>query len=546
MGEVFHGGRLVAEVLAREGVTHLFTLTGGHIAPIFDGCLDVGIRVVDVRHEQAAAHMADGWARVTGKPGVCAVTAGPGVTDAVTGIANAYYACAPVVVLAGRSPISTWEMGDLQEMDHTRLTACITRWSGTVLETKRIPEYVAAAFRQATSLRGGPVLLELPMDVLLGQAELEVPIGYRPTHRPGPDPDAVDAAAAILAGSERVAILAGGGVRWSGAETELAHLAETLRCPVYLNGLGRGCLPPDNPYFFNLTRKRALGEAEVLLALGVDFDFRLGYGRRGFNPELKVIQVDVDPAAIGKNRPVELGVVADLKLFLRALLERAGKFGRVAEPVWTDSLRQEEGRLREERERAASTDQVPIHPLRFAKEVRDFLDPDAIVVGDGGDIVAITSGFVHARAPGHWLDPGPMGCLGVGAPFAIAAKLAKPEKQVVVVFGDGSFGLNAMEYDTAVRHRIPFIGVIGNDGAWGQIKVLQKALYGEERMPAAFLGQRPYEKLVEALGGYGERVEEPSQIRPALERAAESGVPACINVILDPRFERKSTTAYGF
>ncbi|HEV8571919.1 MAG TPA: thiamine pyrophosphate-binding protein [Actinomycetota bacterium] len=537
-----HGGHLVARALAAEGVRHLFTLSGGHIAPIYDGCTDEGIRIVDFRHEQAAAHAADGWARVTGRPGVCAVTAGPGVTDAVTGIANGFYADSPMVVLGGKSPLSELEMGSLQEMDHVTLVRSITKWARTCWETRRIADYVTEAFRHATSGRMGPVFLDIPLEVQLNvwPAGVEVPERYRTDAKPLGDPDLVGRAASALRESEHPVVFAGAGIRWAGGHEALAALADALKAPVFLNSLGRGCLSPDHPCFFSAARKFALGKADLILALGVDWDFRLGFGRKHIGEGARVIQVDVDGSHIGRNRPVDVGIVGDPGKVAEQLL--AEGIGHGEEPSWTGEVRDEEHRLAEEARAGMESDAVPIHPLRFAREIRDFLDPDAVVVGDGGDIVGISSSLIHAREPGNWLDPGPFGCLGVGPSFAIAARLAKPDVQVLIVYGDGSFGLNAMEYESAIRQNLPFVGIIGNDGAWGQIRVAQEALYGEGNAPAAVLSQdTPYERMVEALGGHGERVTEPGQIRPALGRALDAGVPACINVILDPSLVRRAS-----
>jgi acetolactate synthase I/II/III large subunit len=536
-----HGGHLVAAALKREGVRNLFTLSGGHIAPIYDGCVDEDIRIVDFRHEQAAAHAADGWARVTGTPGVAAVTAGPGVTDAVTGITNALYANSPMLVLGGKSPLGELEMGSLQDMDHVALVRSITKWARTCWETRRIADYVTEAFRHATAGRKGPVFLDIPLDVQFNvwPPGLEVPEGYRTDAKPLGDPDLVRLAARILSEAEHPIVFAGAGVRWSEADRALAALADAMKVPVFLNSLGRGCLPPDHPSFFSAARRFALGKCDVVLALGVDWDFRLGFGRR--LPEgVRVIQIDVEADHIGRNRPVDVGIVGDPGKVIEQLL--AEGVGVTDEPSWTAEVRDEERRLEEEAREGMESDAVPIHPQRFAREVRDFLDPDAVVVGDGGDIVGISASIINARRPGHWLDPGPFGCLGVGPSFAMAAKLAKPQSQVLIVYGDGSFGLNAMEYESAIRQDIPFVGIIGNDGAWGQIKVAQEALYGEGNAPAAVLTQAAgYERMVEGLGGYGERVTEPGQIRPALQRAFDAGVPACINVIVDASLMRRAS-----
>ncbi len=542
MGGARHGGHLVAETLKLAGVSHLFTLSGGHIAPIYDGCVSQGIRIVDFRHEQAATHAADGWARVTLALGVAAVTAGPGVTDAVTGIANAHYANSPVLVLSGKNPIFEFEMGSLQEMDQVRLVSSITKWAKTCYDVRRVPDFVATAIRHATAGRMGPVFLDFPLDVQFNAAPGDVspPRDFRTDAKPLGDPDLVKEAARLLREADRPIVLAGAGVRWSGAHEALAELAHALKVPVFLNSLGRGCLPPDDPSFFSAARRFALARSDLVLALGVDWDFRLGFGTKGFAPDMKVIQVDVDGVHVGRNRPVDVGILGDPGRVIEQLVN-AG-VGASEEPAWTKEVRNEERRLEEAARPGMESDAVPIHPQRFAREIRDFLDPDAVVVGDGGDIVGISASILQARHPGHWLDPGPFGCLGVGPSFAMAAKLAKPEKQILVVYGDGSFGLNAMEYESAIRQQIPFVGIIGNDGAWGQIKVAQEALYGKGNAPASELDpEAPYHKMVDGLGGHGEKVTSPDQIKPALRRAFDAGVPACINVMVDRTLMTRSS-----
>lgn len=529
-----HGGHVVADVLKAAGVSHLFTLSGGHIAPIYDGCVDAGIRIVDFRHEQAAVHAADGWARVTLKPGVAAVTAGPGVTDAVTGIANAHYANSPVLVLSGKNPIVEFEMGSLQEMDQVTLVSSITKWARTCYDVRRAADLTATALRIATSGRMGPAFLDFPFDVQFMPAPGEpLPGDYRTDAKPLGDPEMVKRAVALLEQAERPIVFAGSGVRWSNAHEQLSELAHALKVPVFLNSLARGCLPPQHPYFFSAARRLALGEADLVVALGVDWDFRLGFGRKGFARDARVIQVDVDGAQIGRNRPVDVGIVGDPGRVIEQLVDAGA--GTAREPSWTGRVRDEETRRQEQARAGMESDASPIHPQRFAREIRDALDPAAVVVGDGGDIVGITASIVHAHRPGHWLDPGPFGCLGVGPSFAIAAKLANPDARVLVVYGDGSFGFNAMEYESAIRQGIPFVGIIGNDGAWGQIKVAQEALYGAGNAPASDLDpETPYHRMVEGLGGHGEQVTSPEEIGPALRRAFDSGVAACVNVAIDP------------
>jgi acetolactate synthase I/II/III large subunit len=550
MGEFHHGGRLIADHLAAEGVDALFTLTGGHISAIYDGCKDRGIRVIDVRHEQAAAHAADAYGRLTFRPGVAAVTAGPGVTDAITGVTNAFYANSPMVLLGGRNPLALEGMGALQDAPQVELLRPVTKRAEVALETRRLREVLGYAFREALTHRMGPTYLDVPMDVLMTPVDADLVVdaaGQRFTTLPGADPDAVAAAADLLAGAEHPVVIAGSGTYWARAWEELGQLASTAQLPVFVNGMSRGILPSDHPHLLGLTRKHALRHADVVLALGVDFDFRLGYGRgAGYGDHVKVVHVDPQADKVGHNRPVELGVVADVRTFLRALLGHEGKLGRAERPAWLEELRAEEARRTAARDAAAGSDASPVHPLRFAREVARWVDPDAIVIGDGGDVVAHTAGQVRVDRPGHWMDPGPFGCLGVGAPFAMAAKHVHPDKQVLVVYGDGSFGFNGMEYEAAARQQLPFVGIVGNDGAWGEMKAFHERAYGAEGMVAQDLSQdTAYERVAEALGGYGERVERPEDIRPALDRAAASGVPALVNVILDCDFRRESATAYG-
>ena len=550
MGEHHHGGRLIADAMVAEGVDALFTLTGGHISAIYDGCKDVGIRVIDVRHEQAAAHAADAYGRLTFRPGVAAVTAGPGVTDALTGVTNAFYANSPMVLLGGRNPLSLEGMGALQDAPQIELLRPVTKRADTALETRRLREVMGYAFREALTPRMGPTYVDLPMDVLMTPVDTDHVVsaaGHRFTTAPGPDPDAVTAAVELLAAAEHPVVISGSGTYWSQASAELDALATTAQLPVYVNGMSRGILPSAHPHLLGLTRKHALRHADVVLALGVDFDFRLGYGRApGYADDVTVIHVDPQADKVGHNRPVELGIVSDVGGFLRALLAHEGTLGRAAATPWLEELRDEEARRMAARGEAATSDSAPVHPLRFAREVARWVDPDAIVIGDGGDIVAHTAGQVRVEHPGHWMDPGPFGCLGVGAPFAMAAKHVHPDKQVVVVYGDGSFGFNGMEFESAVRQGLPYVGVVGNDGAWGEMKAFHERVYGADGMVAQDLSQSVgYERMVEALGGYGERVEDPDQIGPALTRAAESGVPALVNVILDRDVRRESAAAYG-
>lgn len=534
---MIHGGWLVAKILKREGVEVVFTLSGGHIAAIYDGCLREGIRVVDTRHEQAAVHAAEGWAKCTRTPGVALLTAGPGVTDGVTGVANAYLAGSPVLVIGGAAPLGLWDRGALQEMNQIDLLRPITKWARTVHETSRLGEYTAAAFRQMMSGKPGPVFLEMPMDILNNFADTDTlfdpgePANYRFGGRTAPDPELVLKAAELLEKAQRPVIMAGTAVWWCDAAEPLRQLAERLQAPVFLNGAGRGCLPPTHPLFFTASRRKALEGADTILAIGTRMDFRLNHGQPPLIPaEANVIWFDLAAEDIGVNRGVAVGLVGDVGLSMRQLTEATKQLNS---EEWLAYIRTQESRSLERDEAAMNSDAVPIHPMRFCREIRDFIDEDTTVVGDGGDIVSYGGRVINVYKPGYWLDPGPMGCLGTGTGFAMAAQLARPGKKVLILNGDGAFGLNGMEFESMVRQKLPIVSIIGNDGAWGQIKHPQRAIIGHATAAELTPGTR-YDKMVEALGGYGELVERPEDIRPALERAFASGLPACVNVLIDP------------
>ncbi len=529
------GGHLVARALKQEGVGAIFTLCGGHIIDIYDGCLDEGIRIIDVRHEQTAAHAADGWTRVTGVPGVAVVTAGPGTTDAVTGVANAFRAQSPMLLIGGQAARKQFHQGGLQELDHVALLKPITKFAASVLDTERIPELIGMAFREAYNGRPGPVFLEIPRDVLDAQVEEEAvrfPKGYRSPGRIQGDKDLVQQAADLLSRAERPAVLAGSQVWHCRAADRLAAFAERARVPIYLNGAARGCLPAGHPFAFNRSRRSALGQADVVLVIGTPFDFRLAYGRR-LAAAAKVIQVDLDYGEIGHNRDVDIGITGDAGAVLDQLTAavQPGEQGK----AWLEHLRQVEAKRLDDDRPFLYSDQVPIHPLRLAREINEFLTRDAIFVADGGDVVTMSASAIQPRQPGQWMDPGPLGTLGVGTPFALAAKVARPDKDVVILFGDGAFGCTGFDYDTLIRFNLPVVGVVGNNAAWNQIRYGQMEKYGPRRGNVAnLLAPTRYDRVVEALGGYGARVTEPGQIRPALEKARASGKPALVNVMVDP------------
>jgi acetolactate synthase-1/2/3 large subunit len=542
-----HGGRALARALKAEGVDTVFFLTGGHVVGIIDGCVAEGMNAIDVRHEQAAVHAADAYARLTGRLGVAVVTAGPGVTDAVTGVANAWYANSPVLILGGHHMTQEDQRGGLQEMDHPRLFHSITKWAHTATDAGRLPEYVATAARHAFSGRGGPVFMDVPWDVLGELVEEEAiawPQGYRADRPAGIDDAALTEIADVLAAAQRPVVFGGTGLRWSRRPAypdALAAFVDSLRAPVYLNSLARGSLRFDHPLLGNRSRSAALGEADVVVALGVDWDFRTGFGK-AVRSDATVIHIDAEPIRVGWNRGADIGVVADPGTVTAQLLDAAGKYAPTQDRDWTEQMAIAERELQAVADEAAAADGSPVPPERFAREVAEFFGEDAIVAADGGDIVSTTAKWLRTSRPGGLLDPGPFGCLGVGAPFAMAAKAIEPEIRVGIVYGDGSFGFNGMEYDTLIRHGLPVVGVVGNDGAWNNIRVIHRMLY-PETVTGSDLGIRPYERMVEGLGGYGEFVDTASELRPALERAEESGVPALVNVHIADQLRMSSV--YG-
>ncbi len=533
------GGHLVAKALKNEGVEMIFTLSGGHIIDIYDGCIDEGIRIVDVRHEQVAAHAADGYSRVTGRTGVAVVTAGPGTTDAVTGVANAFRAESAMLLIGGQGALTQHQMGSLQDLPHVDIMKPITKFASSVPSTARVADMVTMALRECYNGAPGPSFLEIPRDVLDGKVPLEkaripTPGHYRWSTKSLGDPRDIETLAGLLAKAKQPVVLLGTQVWTCRATEEAKRFAKTLNVPVFMNGAGRGTLPPGDPHGFQLTRRYAFDKADVIVIVGTPFDFRMGYGTR-LSKTAKVVQIDMDYRTVGKNRDVDLGLVGDVGVILGAVADAAGKKGAESRKGWLQELRAEEGRLEEERLPQLKSDAKPIHPYRLVYEINRFLDDNTVYIGDGGDIVTFSGQVVQPRGPGLWMDPGPLGTLGVGVPFVMATKLARPDRNVVALFGDGAFGLTGFDFETLVRNKLPFVGVVGNNSAWNQIRFGQIAKYGKERGDIGnLMGDVHFEKFAQILGGYGEEVRDPKDIRPALERARESGLPSLINVWIDP------------
>lgn len=551
------GGEMLVRMLERNGIREIFTLHGGHLDAIYQAARSHGLRLLDTRHEQAAGHAADGWARTTGRPGVALVTAGPGVTDVVSGVANAYLDCVPTLFIGGAPPLADAETLPLQGgIDQLALMAPITKWSQRITHTHRIPDLVAQALRIATTGRPGPVFLEIPIDVLFARVDEErcvFPAKVRPDAAPAPPAECVLRALDWLAAAERPAVLAGGGVWFSGGAGDLVAFAERTRVPVFVNAKARGSIPDDHPLagraFANLAAAARIGGArpDVVLVLGARLGLFTG-GRSGelIPPDARVVQVDVAGEEIGRNRDVDLGIVADCRETLRALEAAARSRTWTERAAWLDAVRRARDLARTTFSEALAASEGPIHPYRLAHAITEVVERDAIIVADGGETASWMDMAAKIRHGGHWLSHGYLGCLGTGMPFAIAAKVAHPDREVVCVVGDGSVGLNFAEFDTMARHSLAIVVVVNNDRQWGMSLHGQEILYGKDRVVATALGPTRYDVAAAGLGCQGELVERAADLEPALERALRAGRPACVNVMTDPSVVAPVTLAmYG-
>ncbi len=541
-----HGGDLAVAVARTHGVTAMFTLSGAHVFPLYDGAVraDPPLPIVDVRHEQTAVFAAEATARLTRRPGLAVLTAGPGVTNAVSPVTSAAFNGAPLVVLGGRAPAFRWGSGALQELDHPPLLAPVTKHAGTVREVGQIADRVDEAFRLARTPHRGPVFLDVPMDQLFGRTEATLPGATAPAGRE-PDPDALVDVAEAIGTAERPVLVLGSDVWSDRAEEAAVRLAETVGLPVVANGMGRGVLPAGHPLLVTRARSRAFGTADLVVVVGTPLDFRLGYGTFGGAqgvPPAQVVHLADSPDQLARHVPLRAGAAGDLSLVLDGV--RA---------AWEQLLRRSSaldwaGELRAHAERAAAEDAAllasasdPIHPARVYGELLPRLADDAVVIGDGGDFVSFAGRFVEPRQPGCWLDPGPYGCLGSGPGYAIAARLARPSAQVVLLLGDGAAGFSLMDVDTMVRHRLPVVMVMGNNGIWGLEKHPMRFLYGYD-VAAELRQETRYDEVVRALGGAGETVQRPADLGAALDRAFAAGVPYLVNVLTDPAVAYPRTT----
>jgi acetolactate synthase I/II/III large subunit len=522
-----HGGDLALAALRAYGIEEMFTLSGGHVFPLYDAAHKSGFPIYDVRHEQSAVFAAEAVAKLRRRPGLAVLTAGPGVTNGISGLTSAFFNASPVLVMGGRAPAFRWGAGSLQEIDHVPLVTPVTKYAATAADTASIPSEVAAALTAALTPHRGPAFLDVPLEVLFS-SEDAVPPAAPDIPVLEPDPDEVSRAAALIAGAERPVIIAGSDV-WAGdAIDALRAAAEALQVPVFANGMGRGALPPGHPLAFAKARRPALNEADVVVVIGTPLDFRLGFGEFA---AARVVHIVDAPTQRASHVEAAASPAGDLRLILTALAGHTGDRRDHAE--WVAGLRTAEdaGKARDAEAMAAESD--PIRPARIYGELRKVLAEDAVTIGDGGDFVSYAGRYLEPARPGTWLDPGPYGCLGTGLGYAIGARLARPSGQVVLMLGDGAAGFSLMDVDTLVRHGLPVVVVMGNNGGWGLEKHPMQAMYGYDVAADLQPGLR-YDDVVTALGGAGETVEKPGEIGAALERAFAAQVPYLVNVLTDP------------
>ena len=538
------GSEVVAHALHRQGADTFFYIMGAPMMAVESTAMRLGLRGIDVRHEQAAAMAAHAYARLRNRPGFCMAASGPGTTNLITGIAHAWADCTPVVALGGSSPASGTHRGTFQEVDQLKMIAPCTKWADRAYDAYRIPELVNYAVQQSMSGRPGPVYLDLPGDVLyaeVDEAKLEWPAPWDPAkrHRPMANSTDIKAIVDLLAASQQPVIISGSGILWSAAEAELQAFVEASGIPFYTTPQGRGVIPEDHAYCYLTSRSAAFRDADLILIIGTRMNYVIGHvAPPRFNAAAKIVRIDVDPEEIAMSpRRLDVGVVADAKLALGQLT--AALKGRITPDTfrsWRDRLRGRNSSKLQEQEETLSNSATPIHPLRLCKEIRDFMDRDAILCVDGQEILNYGRQAIPTYVARHRLNSGAFGTMGVGMPFGIGAKVACPDKQVIVLHGDGSFGMNAMEFDTAVRHKLPILTVISLNGGWTGDP--------EKERPGRDLGYTRFDQMAQALGGHGELVEKPDAIRPALDRAMAAvlrGQPALVNVVTDWR--ARATTA---
>ncbi len=527
-----HGGRLAAEVLKASGTDAVFTLSGGHLFPLYDGAVAIDLPLVDVRHEQSAVFAAEGLAKVSRRAGVAALTAGPGVTNGVSAITSAHFTGSPVVVLGGRAPAMRWGQGSLQELDHVPIVDSVTRYAATSAGTAALPEEVRTALLAAARAHRGPSFLDVPMDVMFNQAEVAPPAGVEAAEletQPA-DPGDLDAIAERLAEAERPVLMVGADLYWERGEEALSAIAEACNLPVFMNGLGRGLLAADHANAFSRCRRVAFGEADLVVVVGTPLDFRLGFGKFG---TAEVVHVMDTKERLATHVDLVGSAAGNLAGALAHVREACLARPKVDRKPWIERLRDEEHKKREAERAILTADSDPIHPGRVYGELAQRVDRDAIVIGDGGDFVSYAGKYVDSYVPGSFLDPGPYGCLGTGPGYAIGARTAFPDRQIVLMLGDGAAGFALSEFDTMARLGLDVVVVMGNNGCWGLEKHPMQQLYGYH-VVAELDPETRYDQVVEALGGAGRRVTRPGEVGPSLDWAFDQRGPVLVEVMTDP------------
>lgn len=531
-----HSGQIATEVARAHGVETMFTLSGAHVFPMYDGAVtaDPPMRLVDVRHEQTAAFAAEATGKLTRRAGLAVLTAGPGVTNAVSAIAQAQFTGAPMVVVGGRAPANRWGTGSLQELDHVPIVDPVTKHAATIHSATDIASQMSEAFDQANSAHRGPSFVDVPMDAFFDSATAEF-VGPSPGSREPIDSDAADAIGALLAGARRPVLILGTDVWLDGAEVAALEFTERLGVPTLTNGMGRGVIPAGHRLLMTKARGQALGTADLVVVVGTPLDFRLGYGvfggRDGATPA-RVVHVADSAAQLSTHAELAASLAGDLSAALHAIAEAFETQPRPDWSDWVEALGQSVAAAHARDAELLRAEADPIHPARIYGELAHRLADDAVVIGDGGDFVSFAGKFVEPERPGGWLDPGPYGCLGAGLGAAMAARIARPSAQVTLLLGDGAAGFSLMDVDTLVRHDLPVVMVMGNNSAWGLEKGPMQMLYGYD-VAADLAPRTPYHDIVKALGGAGEQVTDPRHIGAALDRAYASGVPYLVNVITD-------------
>jgi acetolactate synthase-1/2/3 large subunit len=531
-----HAGQLAVEVARAHGVETMFTLSGAHVFPMYDGAVkaEPPMRILDVRHEQTAAFAAEATGKLTRVPGLAVLTAGPGVTNGVSAIAQAQFAGSPLVVVGGRAPQNRWGSGSLQELDQPPIVSTITKLARTIPTATEVADGFDDAFRTAGSSHRGPVFVDVPMDEFFNTATVTLPTGGRPRGAE-PDTDAIDRIARLLADAERPVLILGTDVWADGAEVAALELVESSGLPAITNGMGRGVVPGGHPLLVTKARGKALGGADLVVVVGTPLDFRLGYGvfggKEGAQPA-RVVHVADSPEQVSSHAELAASVSGDLTAALSALATALDRTDRTSWKAWVEDLQAAVAEAAARDALLLEAEADPIHPARIYGELLPRLADDAVVIGDGGDFVSFAGKYVEPQRPGGWLDPGPYGCLGAGLGSAIAARLARPSAQVVLLLGDGAAGFSLMDVDTLVRHDLPVVMVMGNNSAWGLEKGPMQMIYGYD-VAADLAAQTRYDEVVRALGGAGETVTDPRHIGPALDRAFAAGTPYLVNVITD-------------